>query len=95
MFVLRDVAILVAGLFIGFTLATMFLYPQVQNRYKMGQNNGYISGAAHVMSFVAKSVAPNKKLKDKVTKTNEFLDHKASRLSVVEINGVRTLWMDE
>ena len=53
MFVLRDIAILLAGLFIGFTFATMMLYTQLENRYRMGQNNGLLVGDCGLFAFLS------------------------------------------
>jgi len=89
MFVLRDLAILLAGLFIGFTFATMILYPQLENRYKMGQKNGSISGGLRVVRFLEKQFPKAGRANRSVPL--EALSVKSRTIEVYEINGVRSL----
>ena len=89
MFVLRDLAILLAGLFIGFTFATMILYPQLENRYKMGQKNGSISGGLRVVRFLEKQF-PKAGRANRLVPL-EALSVKSRTIEVYEINGVRSL----
>ncbi len=89
MFVLRDVAILLAGLFIGFTFATMMLYPQLENRYRMGQNNGSVSGGLRVVRFLEQQFPAE----DPVDSSAPLgaLSVKSRSIEIIEKNGVRTL----
>ena len=89
MFMLKELAILVAGIFIGFTFATMMLYPQIQNRYTMGQNNGYLSGAFKVINFLKTNFSDNSK--QPLTDDHPFLNIKDATIEVFEKDGVRTL----
>ncbi|MCF6199837.1 MAG: hypothetical protein L3J67_10675 [Hyphomicrobiaceae bacterium] len=89
MFVLRDIAILLAGLFIGFTFATMMLYPQLANRYKMGQNNGSASGGLRVVRFLERQFPAVDKVDGSAPL--EALGVKSRTIEVFEKNGVRTL----
>ncbi len=89
MFVLRDVAILLAGIFIGFTFATMMLYPQLENRYRMGQNNGSISGGLRVVRFLERQFPAVGKAERSAPL--DALSVKSRSIEIIEKNGVRTL----
>ena len=90
---LKNIGFALGGAFIGFTLATAILLPQIQNREGIGRNHGFTSGAFHVIRFLKKNLLMNNA--DSGKKLGEFLDLKATRLVVIEINGVRTIRIDE
>jgi hypothetical protein len=65
----------------------------------MGVNMGYINGGNHVIEFLAKNINNNElgnelgndTRKRKIVDLNTYLHHKVSTISVVEINGVKTI----
>ncbi len=89
MFLFKELAILVAGIFIGFTFATMMLYPQIEKRYVMGQDNGYSSGVFRVIGFLSSNFSENGNALSK--KPPDHLEIKGRRIEIIKKNGVRTL----
>ena len=89
MFGFRDIALLAAGLFLGFTFATMVLYPQIANRYRVGENAGFIEGQQRVMGFLAKEFPAAENSADLLPLAS--LSVKSRSIEMFEKNGVRTL----
>jgi hypothetical protein len=89
----KTIGLIFAGVFLGFTFATAILFPQIQNREAMGRNHGFTNGAFHVIRFLSKNLKSNKGKAGQ--ETGQFLDLKATRLTVVKINGIKTIRVDE
>lgn len=81
----------IVGVLLGGVLVGGILYSQIQNRYVMGQNNGYVQGKYEVFEFLEKNVQND--LENAKKESDKFLDLKASRLQVVEINGIKTIFL--
>jgi hypothetical protein len=88
--IIKNLSMITLGIIIGTVITAFILYPQIGNRYKMGVNTGYIQGGNTVIEFLAKHINNDTQGKQLV-ELNEFLHHKASTLSVIEINGVKTI----
>ena len=64
------------GILIGAVITAFILYPQIQNRYKIGFNTGYIQGGNIVIEFLSENIHNN--IQDKTVKKLEGnLHHKA------------------
>ncbi len=87
---IKNISLLFLGALLGAAVVAGLLFHQIQNRYDIGVNSGFIAGGHHVITFLESH------LKNDITSENsvdlgEYLDHKATRLSLVEINGVKTI----
>lgn len=83
----------IAGVFVGFTIATLLLYPQITNREAAGRSEGFSHGANHVVGFIAKSLKPNHGRASR--NLDVTLQLRDNRLSLIDIDGVLTLRVDE
>lgn len=77
------------GVFVGFTFATLVLFPQIARREGMGKSEGFARGAEHVVGFIGKHLAPNEARAGH--DLGIALNLRDTRLEVIEIDGVRTL----
>lgn len=87
---IKSLLILILGSLIGGGIVAIALFPQIENRYAMGVNTGYIQGGNDVIEFLDKHInndIENRNLKNLET----YLDHKISRISIVEIDGIKTV----
>jgi len=91
----KNIGWLLAGFFVGFSLASSILYSRLFQRSTSGQEAGFNDGAYHVIRFIRKMSRANAPLYSRAKETGEELDFKYTRLRQVEINGVRTIRVDE
>jgi hypothetical protein len=87
---IKNLLLITLGIAIGVVITAAIMFSQIKNRYTMGVNTGYIQGGLTVIEFITKNINNDTQGK-KVTELNTFLHHKASTLSVIEINGVKTI----
>jgi hypothetical protein len=88
----RPLAAGVLGAFVGFTFATLVLFPQIARREGLGKSEGFSRGASHVVDFIEKNLRPNEGRAGR--DLGIALNLRDTRLSVVDIDGVRTLRVD-
>ncbi len=92
---LKNGLFILLGCVLGGGIVATLMYPQIQNRYTMGVNTGYINGGNHIIDFLAKNInnqkSSNEPQKRKVIDLNTYLHHKVSTISVLEIDGVKTI----
>ena len=80
-FSLKVLIPLLVGLFFGAALTAVVFWHQIENRYKMGQNNGYLSGSFDMAYF----------LQDHLNgKEVDSYGIKYFDIKPIETNGVRT-----
>lgn len=89
MFLFKQIGVLAAGIFIGFTFATMMLYPQMQSRYVAGESSGYRIGAQRVVNFLKTNFRQNSEQPSEDPLAT--LRIKDARIEFIEIDGIRTL----
>jgi hypothetical protein len=78
------------GCVIGGGMVATIMYHQINNRYTMGFNTGFIHGGNKIIEFLDTHIE-NELTGKKVKVLNKYLDHKVSRISVLNINGVKTI----
>ena len=88
--IIKNILLILLGALLGGALVARLMYHQIQNRYDIGVNTGFISGGHHVITFIKSQVKNDISNKISVD-LGKYLDHKATRLSVVEINGIKTI----
>lgn len=84
----NSILLILISFALGGTLVGFSMFSQIENRYEIGKNQGYLTGATDVFKFIQKNVKNNE---SNIKELGYFFDLKASRISVVEINGVKTL----
>jgi len=80
---------LFGGVVGGFIVTTLTFY-QISTRYMMGVNTGYIHGGNTIIQFLEKHII-NENTTKEVTVSSVFLDHKSSRITVIDIDGIKTI----
>ncbi len=92
---LKNGLFILLGCALGGGIVATLMYPQIQNRYTIGVNTGYINGGNHIIDFLAKNISNKESSietkKRKAIDLNTYLHHKASTISVVEIDGIKTI----
>ena len=73
---------------LGGLLAASILFHQIRNRYEMGYNTGYVQGGMDIVRFLDENISNDNRA---ATTFGIFHDHKDARISIVEINGVKTV----
>lgn len=86
---IRLIIITIISFVLGGIIAILVLYPQIQNRYKIGHNAGRLDGGFEVINFLEENVQ-NNTAKEKVD-LEKYLDFKDARISIVEIDGIKTI----
>jgi hypothetical protein len=86
----KNLTLITLGIIIGGIITAALMFSQIKNRYTIGVNTGYINGGNTVIEFLAKHINNDTQGKHLV-ELNEFLHHKDSSLSVIEIGGVKTI----
>ena len=75
---------------LGGTLATLVLFDRIQNMYKAGYNSGKIDGGFEVIEFLKEGIQ-NDITNKNVVETEKYLPVKYKGISIVEIDGVKTV----
>jgi len=79
--------------FIGFIIGTIltgsFLYQFIDSQKNQGYNTGYLDGGFSIITFLDKNIQNN--LDSQITDLEVYHRHKYVGISVVEINGVKTI----
>lgn len=83
----------IVGLLLGGILVGGIMYHQIQNRFIIGQNNGYLTGKYEVMEFLEKNIQND--LEDAEKLESQFMDIKASRINIIKINGIKTISLEK
>lgn len=81
----------VVSFVLGGLLVGLVLHSRIQTRYDNGFHNGFIQGGYEVIDFLDEHFE-NKDTKEVAPKA--YLDFKATRISVVEIDGVATIHVE-
>lgn len=74
---------------LGAVLASLVLLPQIENRYTIGHNQGFLDGGFEVIHFLNENIQNANE--DKAIDLNKHFPFKCTSISVVEINGVKTV----
>jgi len=82
--------LLLFGALVGAIITASLMYYQIQNRYDIGVNSGFIAGGQRIITFLKLHVKNEEAAKNSIA-LGKHLDHKATRLSVVEIDGIKTI----
>ncbi|MCH4897132.1 hypothetical protein E0494_10540 [Marinilabiliaceae bacterium JC040] len=77
----------------GIVLTSFILYYQIQNRYIIGKNCGKLEGEYRVLKFLKENISNDSTLNIKQTDKN--LSIKCSSISIIEINGIQTIKIEE
>lgn len=91
----KNIFIAIIFCLIGGVLASLILIPQIKNRYEMGYNNGYTTGKFEVMNFLKENVKNTQFTSEEIKAYYQYLSVKYASISVVEINGVKTIIVEE
>lgn len=82
-----------ATFILGVLAASLVLWPQINNRYVIGHNAGKLDGGFEVVNFLKKNVQNSDM--ERAIELNKSLGVKYVSISVVEINGVKTVVVKE
>ncbi|MGZ2369464.1 hypothetical protein ACXR6G_06730 [Ancylomarina sp. YFZ004] len=74
---------------LGGALASLILLPQIENRYTIGHNQGFLDGGFEVIGFLDENLQNTNE--DKAIDLNKHLSFKYISISLVKINGVKTI----
>ena len=77
------------GFMIGTILTGLFLYQFISSQKNQGYNTGYLVGGFSVIKFLDKNIQNN--LNSQITDLGIYHQHKYVSISIVEINGVKTI----
>jgi len=77
------------GLIIGSLLTGLFLYKYIESQKQQGYNTGYLDGVFSIVTFLDKNIQNN--LDSQITDLEVDYRYKYVGISVVEINGVKTI----
>ena len=75
---------------LGGTLASGILFARIHNMYKVGYNSGKIDGGLEVTEFLKEGIQ-NDTTNKNVVETEKYLPVKHKGISIVEIDGVKTV----
>ena len=80
---------LLVGFILGTILTGSFLYQFISNQRNQGYNTDYLAGGFSIIKFLDKNIQND--LDNQITDLERYHQHKYVSISVVEINGVKTI----
>jgi len=78
------------GLIVGSILTGLFLSQYISNQREQAHYKGTLNGKIELWEFLDKNIQ-NNSLNIELKETGKYYDFKDIRLSIVEINGVKTI----
>lgn len=76
----------------GACISGLFLWNQIENRYKIGHNAGILEGKFQMMDFLKKNV---QNTSENTKELDIHFQVKYADISVIEINGIKTVIITE
>ena len=91
----KNIIIVLFSFLIGSIITSFLFYSFIENQRNAGYNNGYITGKFEVLNFLKENIQNTKFSKEEIKVLNQQLSVKYASISVVEINGIKTIIINE